>query len=104
MRVLVKEGAKVNTPTPKDKIGPLHHAAQKGKANCVAALLELGAKVDKPTKEGLTPLHLACELGYGKCLPPLFKNGADLNATSRLGQTPLVLACDGGHADIVRYP
>ena len=39
---------------------PLHRAAEKGFEKCVTQLLDAGAAIDKPDKNGnRTPLHLA---------------------------------------------
>jgi ankyrin repeat protein len=96
--LLVKAGADLET---RDVITytPLCHAADKGNAVVVAALLEAGADVNGPkTADGYAPLHLASTLAAAQAL---ITHGANVNATSNNLSTPLHLQASHGRADVV---
>ena len=104
----------------KDDLGgtALHAAAWHGEAECVRALLALGARVDTRDECGRSPLFQACRCGGGGggggdgggggspdgwlVVRELVGAGADVNAKSEDGDTPLHVACRYGHAETVR--
>ena len=68
----------------------LHCAAEMGRSEIIAALLEASAHVDlRLGANGKTPLHLAAMNGHEKAAKALLAAGADVNALSARGTTPL---------------
>lgn len=65
-------------------------------------LIEKGADIEKPGKNGLTPLMLACEVGYLPLVRLLIKKGANLNVQNDEKKTPLSLACLSKNQEIVQ--
>jgi ankyrin repeat protein len=61
---LLDAGAAADVNTQDDKLNtPLHRACRRGLASLSFLLLERGAKLDLPNREGKTPLDLAIESG-----------------------------------------
>ena len=75
---------------------PLHVAADNGRADAVALLLEHGADVGLRSDgysfrdEGSTPLHNAAFYGHPHCIALLLAAGADVNAKTTNSNTPLL--------------
>jgi hypothetical protein len=71
----------------------LHAAAAGGRADCVAALLALGANSTAATAAGYTPLHAAAaaedDAGGAECAAALAAAGADPRARNADGDAPL---------------
>jgi len=63
VRILVKAGTRIEDPVDRFGTTPLMHAVRNGKAETVAALLELGAKVNARDTSGKTALSHAKEKG-----------------------------------------
>ena len=79
---------------------PLHYAAREGHAACVSFLLEVGADVDRATKEGrATALHRAAYTGQRDVLDILLRAGADAGLADSDGETALHKAAARGWAD-----
>ena len=85
---------------------PLHFAANWGRPEAVALLLERGADVGSRTTDnaGKTPLHMAasnCYLtGSRSCITLLLAAGADANVKTTEGSyTPLLMVDRGGAAE-----
>ena len=77
---------------------PLQAAASKGDVAMGKLLVEWGARVDTPNKEGRTALHWAAENGHGEFISFLATRGADPNKPgSDQQQRPLHLAARTGH-------
>ncbi|XP_013385508.1 ankyrin-1 [Lingula anatina] len=73
---LLERGAKVNARI--QQLGgntALHIAAKKGHEECLAILLNAGAKGDKTNDLGFTPLYYALLKGYLHCAEMLLGNG-----------------------------
>lgn len=68
---------------------PLNVAALFGPAEVVALLLEAGADIDRPGRDGLHPLHNAVAVGHKDIVALLIQKGANVNSKDRLGRTPL---------------
>ena len=69
---------------------PLHYAAREGHAECVRALLALGANANARTRAGgATPLHRAAFTGAGACVRLLLEGGADPCARDADGESAL---------------
>jgi ankyrin repeat protein len=68
---------------------PLHYAARSGSAECVALLLQHGARVDAQTAGGATPLHRAAHQGHTQVCAMLLDAGASALIADDGGETPL---------------
>ncbi|TPP64506.1 hypothetical protein FGIG_04920 [Fasciola gigantica] len=92
---------------------PLHEAAQTGRANCVAFLLDVAkVPVDCLKRADWTPMMLACAgpgregsatdvASYVECVRILLEHGADLTFTNKDGWNCLQLACRANCKPIV---
>ena len=85
---LAGAGAEANA---RDRAGntPLHPAAEAGRSEMVAALLEAGADVNMRNDDGATPLFLAASAGRLGVATALLAAGANANAATESGRTPL---------------
>jgi len=97
-KALLRRGA---SRTARDSMQrtPLHHAAQKGHASCVALLLGKPGRYKLTPEEvnaadniGLTPLHAAAYHGHENICGSLIAAGARLDAVNSDGFTPLMCA------------
>lgn len=90
------------TPETTDAQGncALHHAAEGGRRDVVALLLDAGAPVDPRNKAGQTPLHLACKAGFTDTARLLVEKGASREQLDAGGVTPLVHALCNDHFHI----
>ncbi len=73
----------------------------------ILALLDAGAAVNAPSRQGLTPLHVAAALGLAEVVQMLLSRGADsrLRDEGFAHATPLEYAVQAGHqavADLLR--
>lgn len=75
----------------------LHHAARRGQAELVHALLAAGARPDVANRYGNTPLHLAAGGGADAAAAELLAAGATVAAANAFGATPLHAAAAAGH-------
>lgn len=83
----------------------LHEAVKRPDAcECVDALLEAHANIERCDDAGWSAIQLAAEAGSLKAIDSLIKAGADVNSTERsFGRTALHIAVEGGHIDVVRH-
>jgi ankyrin repeat protein len=88
VRNLIAAGADINEKVQRDF--PLNVAATFGPAEMVAILLDAGADIEKPGRDGLQPLHNAVILGQKDIVALLLQKGALVDAKDKLGRTPLV--------------
>ena len=76
---------------------PLTAAAATGPLELVAVLLEAGADIEQPNREGLHPLHNAVIHGRKEIVALLLQKGAMVDAKEKWGRTPLLsFAATGG--------
>lgn len=80
----------------------LHAAAYHGHAECVRALLEVGAQVDSLDNRKMTPLFKVGKAAYNRAgghesMRELLSAGAGVQTLSFDGLTPLHAACGDGH-------
>lgn len=90
------EGADPNT------LGAIHHAAERGSASIVKALLDHGADINIPNPTGQTALQCAARGGSEDVVKLLLENGADVNAKDENEQTALQGAAGQGYGTIVK--
>ena len=80
---------------PADSAWPysmVDEAARHGHAEVIKLLLEHGADVDRPDKQGVTAVQTAAENGHHECLRLLLEAGADPDGTCKANEiidTPL---------------
>ena len=73
---------------------PLHYAIRENCLECVDALLDAGADINKPDPDNVSPLILALvNLRYDIAML-LIERGADINQWDYFGRTPLYAAVD----------
>jgi hypothetical protein len=72
-------------------------AAASGDAGAVERLMNRGAVLDAPDRDGETPLHAAARQGHTVVVQLLLARGADANRAAGHGVSPLQLAVAGGH-------
>jgi len=73
---------------------PLLYATRFGCLDCVKSLLKAGAKIDRPTPEGVTPLMNAIDNGNYDIASYLLDQGANPHLFDWWGRTALYLAVD----------
>jgi ankyrin repeat protein len=73
---------------------PLIYAARQGCAECVHALIDGGADLDKADPEGVTPTIAALLNAHFAAAAALIERGADPNKWDWWGRTPLYAAAD----------
>ena len=111
-RLLVERGAEIDATTATDLMTPLisaepraqprspggmtalMFAAREGCLECVAAMVERGARIDLPDPEGVTPLLWAIWNTRFDVAKYLIEHGASVNRWDWWGRTPLYLAVD----------
>jgi ankyrin repeat protein len=79
---------------------PLNVAAASGPVEMVAVLLEAGADIERPNREGLRPLHNAVIFGGKEIVALLIQKGAKVEAKEKWGRTPLNSFAATGGSDI----
>ena len=80
---------------------PLHYAAESGREEMLARLVEAGASLNVRDRDGATPLHRAVEKGWAEGAKTLLDHGADPNAPDNEGRTPLHRAYAAERQDMV---
>ena len=81
---------------------PLMEAAEAGRVEVVAALLELGADPSQATRGETAALHVAAKAGEAEILRKLLDAGAKVNAKTDSGYTPLIVAASKGYLQMVK--
>ena len=95
---LLAAGADANEKVRGDY--PLNIAATYGPVEMVTILLEAGAGLEQPGRDGLHPLHNAVNLGHRDIVALLIQKGAVVDAKENKGRTPLVSFAATGGSDI----
>ncbi len=83
-----------NQYRPTGGLTPLLYAARSGCTDCVQALLDAGADVNRPNPDGVTPLMEAIDNFAYDTAKLLFERGANPNVWDWWGRTPLYIAID----------
>ncbi|CAM9188136.1 unnamed protein product [Hapterophycus canaliculatus] len=81
---------------------PLSLAAQYGRADCIAELLEGGANIEARSDRAFTPLLLASKGGHLDAVRELRTAGAAVEAKNDRSFTPLLIACQNNHREVVQ--
>lgn len=79
----------------------LIEAVQRGTAETVITLIDMGADVNAKMSDGRTPLMFAAVTGSPEIVEILLNAGADVDAQALDGSTALIKACLWGHTGIV---
>ena len=95
IRSELKSGADANAQEPASGVTPLSWAALYGHAEAARLLVENGADLKGPNRDGARPLHAAAFLGRTEVVELLLEKGADISAKDQKGSTAL----DTTHAD-----
>ena len=83
-------------------LSPLCLAAGWGKVQMVSFLVECGASINLPSKDGNTPLVCACRTGDGPTVAYLLEHGADVSVSNGHGVTPLLTAIHSNQYETLR--
>src|SRR5690606_17221067 len=79
---------------PTGGLTPLLYAARSGCTDCVEALLDAGANIDRPTPDGVTPLMIALDNFRFDTAKRLLERGANPHYADWWGRTALYIAVD----------
>ena len=83
-----------NQYRPTGGLTPLLYAARSGCTDCVQALLDAGADVNRPSPDGVTPLMVAIDNFAFDTAKLLFERGANPHVWDWWGRTALYVAID----------
>ena len=108
VRLLLAAGADPNSAENHRRSGPLHYAADSwmARAGCrvdnqvetIRCLLDAGAKINAPDKNGATPLHRAVRTRGAAAVKCLLEAGADASLKNKPGSAAFHLAVQNtGH-------
>ena len=95
VRLLIENGANVNSIYGDDRWTALQNAANKGRPDLVKLLVENGADVDARNNYGQSALHLAARQGHKNIVVYLISKSAAINTRTNgnnirmMGDTPL---------------
>jgi ankyrin repeat protein len=102
LKLLAAAGADLDEWDDGDGHTPLSLMAAMGRSGSVVALAAAGAKVDRPSRNGVTALGMACVKGDASMAALLLRVGADPDAPSYQGMRPLDLAVLHSHEGLVQ--
>jgi ankyrin repeat protein len=83
-----------NQYRPTGGLTPLLYAARSGCTDCVQALLDAGADINRPNPDGVTPLMVAIDNFAFDTAKLLFESGANPHVWDWWGRTALYVAID----------
>ncbi|KAG5896169.1 hypothetical protein JTB14_016944 [Gonioctena quinquepunctata] len=89
MKLLLEYGAAVDVQCGRERMTPLHYAAEDGDLECVKILINAGAVISSRNHKRQTPLHLAALAQCTETIAFLLRKGADVDAADADGRTPL---------------
>lgn len=95
VRTLTARGADPNLPIGRHGWTPLLHAVHAQRLDSVAALLDAGAKVNRPGRDGVTPLMMAAGYGHRDMVVLLLRRGANPRLRDRDGDAAIDYALTG---------
>jgi len=100
--LLLAAGADPNSAANHRRSGPLHYAAEgyiagpdwnaKKQVETIKCLLDAGAEINAPDKNGATPLHRATRTRCAAAVKCLLERGSDTRLKNKPGTTPFHLA------------
>lgn len=99
---LIAAGANIEVSAEKHDERPLHHAAYKGHAKVVTALLAAQAETNATDWLGFTPAMNAVLGGHAEIFDTLVQRTDNLNRKNEFGETMLYIAAEQGYAEIAR--
>jgi ankyrin repeat protein len=102
MAELVRQGADVNTRSPKTRWTPLMRAALQTDDALLREYLDRGANVNAVSRGGATSLMYLCWAGDVQPVEIMLSKGADPSIKDVLGQGPLSCAVQHRHQDLAR--
>jgi ankyrin repeat protein len=92
-----------NQYRPTGGLTPLLYAARAGCTDCVQALLDAGADINKPNPDGVTPLIVAIDNFAFDTAKLLFERGANPHLWDWWGRTALYTAIDMNNYNLDAY-
>jgi uncharacterized protein len=92
-----------NQYRPTGGLTPLLYAARSGCTDCVRALLDAGAEINRPNPDGVTPLMVAIDNFAFDTAKLLFERGANPHLWDWWGRTALYTAIDMNSYDLDAY-
>lgn len=101
LRLEIASGGDIDAADPTTSRNALHWAANEGKTEAIAVLLEAGADVNATERTGMTPLTLASKEGRVEAVAALLAAGADANVRDQIGGSPLLWAAGLGSSATV---
>lgn len=99
---LIAAGANIEVSAEKHDERPLHHAAYKGHAKVVTALLAAGAEVNAVDWLGFTPAMNAVLGGHAEIFDALAPLTENLDRKNEFGETMIYIAAEQGCRDIAQ--
>jgi len=103
VKTLLRKKANVHATLMRNKATALHIAAQENNPECIRLLVEAGADINCPDKEGVTPLMRAAQEGNLDVVKLLVELKADLNRSKNDSATALLLAVRHGKIPIIEF-
>lgn len=89
LQVHLRQPGSLTNQHPLFGVTPLTWAALTGQGDLVVMLLDQGARIGAPNRDGGTALHAAAFMGNAGMVDLLIQRGADVNAASLSGEVPL---------------
>ena len=99
---IIRHGTDVNTTLNPDGDTPLTKSILGGQTDLAIWLIEHGANIEKPLKNGRTPLITAAGKGDARVVEKLISAGVRLDATMDNGSSALMYAVAKGFADVAK--